>query len=94
MESSNELTIAEAAALKDVGVTTIHRAIREGRLKARVELPEGSARGVWKIRREDLEAYTPASPQEKGRRGGRPRKSTEDNQDAETKEQHDTGEDR
>ena len=64
------LTIREAAALKGVAYSTVHRAIREGRLKATAHIPEGAAVGVWHIRPDDLAAWVPAvSPADRGRIG-------------------------
>lgn len=65
-----EMTIDEAASAKGVTKQAVHLAIRQGRLKARIDFPPGSARGRWKILRADLDQWEPASPSEKARRAG------------------------
>lgn len=63
------LTVAECAALKDTHRQSVWRAIKEGRLAAE------RAGHAWLIRRQDADAWQPArTPQERGQRGGRPRK--------------------
>jgi len=70
---NDEIGVTDAAALKRVSRNAIHQAIRTGRLPARVALPPTGAQGVWRIRREDLEAWEPATAEERGRRGARAR---------------------
>lgn len=75
-----EVTITEAAAAKSVSRSAIHQAIKTGRLAARVEIPPGGAQGTWLIKREDLDQWEPATPQERGRRGARSRYGKEQEQ--------------
>lgn len=74
-----EYTITEAAGIKGIRRSSVHKAVQEGRLPARVDLRPGAAAGRWLIKAEDLAAWTPATPQERGRRSGiaRRRKGTE-----------------
>lgn len=65
-----ELTVTEAAAIKGVSRSAITRAIRAGRIAARIQMLPNSARGIWRVDRGSLSAWEPATPQEKGRRGG------------------------
>lgn len=58
---THELTTKEAAALKGVTTAAISRAIREGRLPARIESQPGRARATWRIQRSDVEDWNPAS---------------------------------
>lgn len=71
---NNEVTVNEAAHEKGVSKAAITRAIREGRLPARADIIPGRARAIWRIKVADLAAWTPATPEEKGRRGGGARK--------------------
>lgn len=69
-----EYSVTEAAAIKGITRQSVQRAIRNGRLGARVEVPPGGAAGVWKIREDDLQAWEPVrDPHERGKMGGRPR---------------------
>lgn len=59
MQRETELTTAEAARLVGVTPQAVSRAIREGRLKARIDRKPGAARGTWKIDRAAVEAWEP-----------------------------------
>lgn len=59
MQKETELTTAEAARLVGVTPQAVSRAIREGRLKARIDRKPGAARGTWKITRAAVEAWEP-----------------------------------
>lgn len=60
-QSSDELSTAEAA--RELGITTqaVSRAIRDGRLKARLDQRPGTARGAWKITKAALAAWHPVT---------------------------------
>lgn len=74
-----ELTTSEAAIQKGVSVRTVQAAILNGKLKARIYRPKGRARSEWRIRQADLDMWQPVTdPHEKGKRGGRPRKTSEE----------------
>lgn len=75
-----EVTITEAANEKGVSRSAIHQAIKTGRLPARVDMPPGGAQGTWLIRREDLDQWEPATPQERGRRAAAVRYGKEQDQ--------------
>lgn len=79
METANELTTTEAAALKGVTRAAVHLAIREGRLRARAQRKPGHARGTWLIRREDLSEWRPITdPRERARHAAAERRAAED----------------
>jgi hypothetical protein len=59
MHTETELTTTEAARRKGVTRTAVATAIREGRLKARIDRKPGNARGTWRIDASSLEAWKP-----------------------------------
>jgi hypothetical protein len=63
-----ELTTKEAANRKGVTPSAVTSAIREGRLKARIERKPGAARGTWRVDAAALDAWEPMTdPGERAR---------------------------
>jgi hypothetical protein len=59
MQTETEITTTEAARRKGVTRAAVTSAIREGRLKARIDRKPGNARGTWRIDAAALEAWKP-----------------------------------
>lgn len=63
MQTETELTTTQAARALGVTPQAVTRAIREGRLKARIDRKPGAARGTWKIARAALSTWEPVTEQ-------------------------------
>jgi hypothetical protein len=63
MRTETEVTTTEAARALGVTPQAVTRAIREGRLKARIDRKPGAARGTWKIDRAALATWEPVTEQ-------------------------------
>ena len=62
-----DLTVT-AATVNGVTRSAIQKPIAEGRVPARLYTGPGLKRAVWLIKREDVAAWEPVTPHERGRR--------------------------